>query len=93
MAAAGALVRLGEPTGVEVIRKVVRSWKIEARQYAVELIGELGLTSLVPDLGRALRRSRPREHGVYEAALERLSPESAQAAALLASLRDPNHPD
>ena len=92
VAAAGALVRLGEPTGAEVIRKVVRGWRIEARQYAVELVGELGLTSLVPDLRRALQRSRPRERAVYETALERLSAKSPEAAAMLASLRSADHP-
>jgi len=86
-AAARALVRLGEPAGTEVIRRMVRSWRIEARQYAVELVGELGLVSLVPDLGRALRRSRKRERPAYETALEQLAPESPEARALLASLR------
>ena len=86
-AAARALVLLGDPVGIEVIRKLVRSWRIEARQYAVQLVGELGLTSLVPDLGRALRRSRKAERPVYEATLEQLAPKSAEAKTLLASLR------
>jgi HEAT repeat protein len=86
-AAARALVRLGDPAGIEVIRKLVRSWRIEARQYAVQLVGELELTSLVPDLGRALRRSRKAERPVYETTLEQLAPKSAQAQVLLASLR------
>jgi HEAT repeat protein len=85
--AARGLVLLGDPAGIEVIRKLVRSWRIEARQYAVQLVGELGLTSLVPDLGRALRRSRKAERPVYEATLEQLAPKSAEAKALLASLR------
>jgi HEAT repeat protein len=86
-AAARALVLLGDPVGIEVIRKLVRSWRIEARQYAVQLVGELGLTSLVPDLGRALRRSRKAERPVYETTLEQLAPKSAEAKTLLASLR------
>lgn len=86
-AAARALVRLGEPAGAVVIGKIVRSWRIEARQYAVELVGELGLTSLVPDLARALRRSRKAERPVYESTLEQLAPKSPEAKALLASLR------
>jgi len=91
-AAARALVRLGDPAGAAVIKRLVRSWRIEARQYAVELVGELELTSLVPDVLRSLKRSRRAEHPVYEAALERLAPRSREAAALLASIRDANHP-
>jgi HEAT repeat protein len=90
-AAARALVRLGDPEGVMLIRKLVRSWRIEARQYAVQLVGELGLTQLVPDLSKALRRSRPAERAVYETTLERLAPKSSQAVALLASLRQAEH--
>jgi len=86
-AAARALVRLGDPEGTEVIRKLVKSWRIEARQYAVELVGELGLASLVPDLARAFRKSRKTERPVYETALERLAPASSEAKALLASVR------
>jgi HEAT repeat protein len=91
-AAARALVRLGDPDGTRVIRKLVRSWRIEARQYAVELVGELGLTSLVPDLARAFRRSRKAELPVYESALEQLAPKSPEAKALLASIRGAHHP-
>ncbi|MBW2374885.1 MAG: hypothetical protein JRF55_02690, partial [Deltaproteobacteria bacterium] len=85
--AARALVRLGDPAGIEVLRKLVRSWRIEARQYAVQLVGELELTALVPDLARALRRARRAERPVYETTLEQLAPKSDAAKALLASLR------
>ncbi len=91
-AAARALVRLGDPAGTEVIRRIVRSWRIEARQYGVELVGELGLTSLLPDVTRALRKSRKAERPVYETTLEQLAPKSERAKALLASLRQTNHP-
>ncbi len=91
-AAARALVRLGDPAGTEVIRGLVRSWRIEARQYAVQLVGELELTSLIPDLARAFRRSRKGERSAYETTLEQLAPKSAEAKALLASLRQANQP-
>jgi len=91
-AAARALVRLGDPAGIEVIRKIVRSQRIEARQYGIQLVGELGLTALVPDLARALRRSRKAERPVYETTLEQLAPKSAEAKALLASLRQADQP-
>lgn len=91
-AAARALVRLGDPAGTEVIRRIVRSWRIEARQYAIQLVGELGLASLVPDLAHALRKSRKAERPVYETTLKQLAPNSAEAKALLASLRQANQP-
>lgn len=91
-AAARALVRLGDPGGSAVIQKLVRSWRIEARQYAVELVGELGLTSLVPDLARGLRKSRKAERSAYENALEKLAPKSADAKALLDSFREAHQP-
>ena len=90
-AAARALVLLGDPIGVDVIRKIVRSWRIEARQYAVQLVGELALTPLVPDLAHGLRRSRKAEQPIYETALEQLAPKSLEARALLASLRQAKH--
>lgn len=90
-AAARGLVMMGDPRGEAVIRKIVRSWRIEARQYAVELVGELGLVSLVPDLGRALERAKRHDLRPYETALERLAPGSAEARALLASLRAADH--
>lgn len=90
-AAARALVRMNDPGGEEIIRKMVRSWRIEARQYAVQLVGELGLTSLVPDLARAFRRSRKAERPVYETTLEQLAPKSLKAKALLASIRGTAH--
>lgn len=89
-AAARALVRLGDPRGADVIRKIIRSWRIEARQYAVQLVGELGLTALLPDVARALRRSRRTELPVYETTLEQLALTSSDAQALLASLRRAN---
>ena len=90
-AAARALVRLGDPEGARIIRKLVRSWRIEARQYAVQLVGELELTTLVPDLARAFRRSRKAERPVYETTFELLAPRSSEAKTLLASLRQANH--
>lgn len=92
-AAARALVLIGERRGVDIIRKILRSWRIEARQYAVELVGELGLEELLPDLERALRRSRAVDRPVYQAALERLADSNRQARNLLASIRDADHAD
>ena len=90
-AAARALVMLGDPLGTRVIRDILRSWRIEARQYAVQLVGELGLISLLPDLAKALRRSADTAQPVYEATLEQLAPHSPEARALLASIRQTKH--
>lgn len=91
-AAARALVKLGDPLGAKIIQGILRSWRIEARQYAVQLVGELGLISLLPDLAKALRRSADAAQPVYETTLEQLAPRSAEAQALLASMRQTNHP-
>ncbi|MEM7136636.1 MAG: HEAT repeat domain-containing protein [Myxococcota bacterium] len=91
-AAARALVRLGQPEGTAIIRKILRSWRIEARQYAAELVGELELVELLPDLERAWRRSRGSAQPAYEASLERLASKSSEARALLASVRATDHP-
>jgi hypothetical protein len=50
------------------------------------------LVSLLPDLAKALRRSADTEQPVYEATLEQLAPQSPEARALLASMRQTNHP-
>ena len=91
-AAARGLVKLGDPHGAEILRKLVRSWRIEARQYAIQLVGELGLTELVPDLLKGYRKSREGERAVYETALELLSESSSDARAALASARKADHP-
>ncbi|MEM7434745.1 MAG: HEAT repeat domain-containing protein [Myxococcota bacterium] len=91
-AAARALVRLGQPEGVAIIRKILRSWRIEARQYAAELVGELELIELLPDLERAWRRSDRNAQPAYEASLVRLASKSSEARALLASVRATDHP-
>lgn len=85
-AAARALIQLGDPEGIAVLGKILRSWRIEARQYAVELVGALRLTSLLPDLRRGLRRCGPTEEAVYREALRRLALDSDEAKELLASL-------
>ena len=91
-AAARGLVKLGDARGAEVLGKLVRSWRIEARQYAVQLVGELQLTELAADVARGYRKSSGSERAVYATALERLADKSGEARALLASLRKADHP-
>jgi HEAT repeat protein len=91
-AAARALVRLGDAEGERVLGKLVRSWRIEARQYATELVGELELTNLVPELARNLQRCSAGERAVIRTALQTLAGTSLEARALLASIGPADHP-
>lgn len=91
-AAARGLVTLGDARGTEILRTLVRSWRIEARQYAVQLVGELELTELAEDLAKGFRKRATSERVVYETALEQLAAKSPEARALLASLRQADHP-
>ncbi len=90
-AAARGLVKLGDVRGADIIGKLVRSWRIEARQYAVELVGELQLTDFARDLAKGYRKASDSERPVYETALEQLADESAEARTLLASIRKADH--
>lgn len=85
-AAARALVKLGQPEGEQILGAILRSWRIEGRLYAVELIGELGLVSLLDQLGAQLRKARETELPVYRESLRQLSRTSEAARALLASI-------
>ncbi len=85
-AAARALVKLGQPEGEQILGAILRSWRIEGRLYAVELIGELGLVSLLDQLGAQLRKASETELPVYRESLRQLSRTSEAARALLASI-------
>ena len=85
-AAARALVKLGHPEGERILGAILRSWRIEARLYAVELVGELGLVSLLEDLEAQLRKARQSELPVYRETLRKLSAGSDAARALLSSI-------
>lgn len=85
-AAARALLKLGQSEGEEALCAILRSWRIEGRLYAVELVGELGLVSLLGELRTQLRKARPTELPVYREALRQLGTQSEEARALLASI-------
>lgn len=85
-AAARALVKLGQPEGERILGAILRSRRIEGRLYAVELIGELGLLSLLEPLRAQLRKARETELPVYRETLRQLSASSETARALLASI-------
>lgn len=56
--AGGALARLGDPRGVELLRQVLTAWRSDGRNVAVELVGELRLTALIPELTRLAHSPR-----------------------------------
>jgi len=70
--AAGALCRLGSARGVEGLRRVFRALRSDGRSRAAELVGELGLRELMPELERLARRSRGASPEVVERALVQL---------------------
>jgi HEAT repeat protein len=72
VAAARALLRLGDPHGVRALREVLRAWRNDGRSFAVEVVGELGLSELRPELERLLDRPRGVDPQQVRAALDRL---------------------
>lgn len=87
-AAARALVRLGDPRGVDVLRQVLTAWRSDARSFAVEIVGELGLHPLVPVLARLVRTPRGTDAPTLAKALALLSTTDPDAEAALFELRD-----
>jgi len=90
-AAAAALVRIGDPRGEPVLASVLTAVRSDARSYAAELVGELGLVSLVPQLAKLARRPRGADRVIIAEALAKLyntSPEARAALELLAERQD-----
>lgn len=85
-AAGAALARRGDRRGVDALRRVLRAWRADGRDYAVHAAGELRLVDLVPDLAALTRRLRGADPHVLGEALHQLAEESADAAAALAQL-------
>ncbi len=84
-AAAGAsLVRLGDARGVPLLRSALRALRSDARSFAVEQIGRLGVAELVPDLVRLADRPRGIDTAVLVDALRALAPDHPAANAALA---------
>jgi HEAT repeat protein len=51
-AAGGALAQLGDPRGVLILRQVLTAWRSDGRNLAVEIVGDLRLTELIPELAQ-----------------------------------------
>ena len=80
----GALVRLDDPRGVELLREVLRAFRPHGRSFAVELAGELGLVGLEAELLALLDGPRGASLDTVLRALVALSPKSERIAKKLA---------
>ena len=70
----------------------MRAWRSEGRSYAVEIVGELRIGELAPDLLRLARRPRGTDPETLVAALLALGDGNSQAAEglrVLAGRSDP----
>ena len=85
-AAAAALVRLGDRRGVEVLRGVLGALRSDARSYAVELIGELGLEELADDVVALAVRARGADPVVVARTLAKLADASPAARGALEAM-------
>lgn len=85
-AAARALCRLGDPRGAEGLRAVIRAFRSDGRSYAVEIIGELELTELAPEVAELAQRPRGVDPAVLVDCLGRLAARDEAARRGLATL-------
>lgn len=91
VAAARALLRLGDARGVAALRECLRGLRRSARSFAVEVVGELQVSELAPELARLARRPRGARREQVAEALARLagrSPEARAALEQMATRRD-----
>jgi HEAT repeat protein len=87
-AAGAALHRLGDPRGIEVLRRALRSFSALARTYAVELVRETDAESLLGELVRLARRPRSVDPLTLADALAHFAPRSSAARAALQALAE-----
>ena len=73
-AAGAALAQIGDARGVEALRAVLRAFRHDGRSFAAELVGELGIVDLAPELAELAARPRGADPAVVQRALERLAP-------------------
>jgi len=80
VAAARALLRLGDARGVVALREVLRAFRSDGRGYAVEVVGELRVGELAGELVRLSKRSRGADPESLVDALVALLADHPQAA-------------
>jgi HEAT repeat protein len=91
VAAARALVRLGDARGVPALRSALRALRSDARSFAVQVVGELGLRELTPELlrlSRWLRGTDPEALATALGALLALDPSARDGLARLSRRPD-----
>lgn len=91
-AAAGkALARRGDPRGESALDVVLRAWRADGRDYAIEAAGSLGLHGLLPALLRLVRRLRGADPRVLADTLEKLATHHEEARRGLDELASRGH--
>lgn len=81
VAAARALLRVGDARGATALRELLRAFRSHARSHAVEVVGELRVKELAGELERLARRPRGADLFTLAEALAALLPESQEARA------------
>lgn len=72
-AAAAALVRIGDPRGEPALLSVLTALRSDARGYAAQMVGELELVSLAPEVAKLADQPRGADPMVVAEALGRLA--------------------
>ncbi|MFI5307895.1 MAG: HEAT repeat domain-containing protein [Polyangiales bacterium] len=80
VAAARALLRLGDARGTDALRQVLHAWRSDGRSYAVEVVGELQVAELASEIVKLVQRPRGVDPEVIADALGALLPASPDAA-------------
>jgi HEAT repeat protein len=91
VAAARALIRLGDARGLPALRSVLRAFRGDARSFAVQVVGELRLRELTPELLRLAHWLRGVDPEVLVSALAALlahDPSARRGLEHLARRRD-----
>jgi HEAT repeat protein len=86
VAAARALLRLGDARGTRALREVLRAFRSDARSSAVQVVGELRIGELAGELQRLALRPRGVDPETLVDALAALLPDSEQARVGLQTL-------
>lgn len=81
-AAAAALARLGDARGEPALHRVLTAWRADGRDYAVQVVGELHLSRLIPALAALARRLRGADPNVLAQALAQFADDQEASAAL-----------
>lgn len=81
-AAARALHRMGDSRGASVLQRVLRALRRDGRNYAVEIVAELKIEALLPELCALAARPRGADPVVVAQALSDFLPHPQAGAAL-----------